>query len=1283
MVHFIKSYVARACSVVLLTAFITTGAVPPSYAQLTAQMPEPSAMLGLSAPYQPIMIKGLSVDRDNPFMFDFIMEQGQEPLAADALKKEGEKLIRYFLASLAISEKDQWVNLSPYEKEKLIPEALGVTELGRDLLVQDYILKQITSALTDPNKELGKEFWNRVHLRAQELYGTEDVPMDTFNKVWIMADRAEVFEQGNTAFVVDSHLKVLLEQDYVALKKNPDAGISEKAAETNAVTAGIIRDVILPELEKEVNTGKNFSNLRQMFNAIILAGWFKNNVKQALLNQVYTDRSTVTGIDLKDTAVKQRIYEQYLAAFQKGAYNFIKEEMVDGELTPRKYFSGGLVVEGTQAANPVVTHDAAKVSSVNPLVRFKTGIDMNSGVAAKLSDESMLTVNGEELAAAIATKPLSTKAIAAFFPQGLKNIYDPENGIVKVVQVNGKMYKSVDVAVALMMMRENLTKGSQVVDNKVQVALWEEAQPYSKVYTPLFRELSSEIMKTISATSSNSKGATVLENFYRSELESWRFAESIRAFVADSLGAIMKEGLALDYEQKGFSDAPESLAIRSLEGNKTLSLVKFTDGLSTDSEPVSGYGFTEDASKLVKRVGTYLGLTADDQVIYGKNIILVHNKATGKLLFLVSPNGKGLVAVSEALLSRAGIDMEDVSVKSVALEGELVNINGGKSKADLRGLMDFLKAYALQEEHEFSTKTVKLEKTGEEEITRTVPGVFESRWSDTKQWWPEEEVGTGVFTDVIENVAYYEPIEVAGKVQIGEFSHQVMPSRAYEQQRTGSLDLVDSGLESADSKDLTALLAQKPISPEAVAEYLSQDTAVTSNKVIKVNGHFYKGVDVLVALRIIQTTMDQDTTKKTKGIHRVLVTKDGKYVKEYIGLLKDVATELESAVMGAKLVTKDEMTGLVFAERSATDILNAGTAARAWVAEQMTEIAGQPIVSTYVRQTLVTAPATITLQALGSQEALTLQKFTDKINEDSEPVAGYAFGKDTKKVVKDGTYLNLGPDDQMFVGKNVLAVHNAAGKVSFYVSPTGQGLVSVDGKLLDGTLTWKVAGEVRSIDTSDLVEDLNAISRGYSMKSVELQGDVLIVRGEQISSRDGEVEQQEIAVDLLALSGAVMKEALVEHAFDRVTFNKEVTGQEEIQEWVEAGEEISMADTRSYREAGWEGTGRYRDVYGDVPSYTPIEVAGRISGKVDSASKDNTVSEKKFIKGGIDLDTAAMKWIVRKDGQGVEVKVDPAMVQRILTEGVNSLSPVIIKIEPVMNIRPLLGLEQSKGALQA
>jgi hypothetical protein len=285
----------------------------------------------------------------------------------------------------------------------MIPEALGQTDMGRDLLEQDYILKQITASLIYPENKLGRTFWDRVYAKAREMYGTTRIPVNTFNKVWIMADRAQVFEHNQTAFVVDSHLKVMLEEDYLALQKHQRQ--PEDMSPAHSITSQIVRAIILPELEKEVNTGKNFANLRQIFNSIILSSWYKRNLKEALLNQVYANKAKVKGIErhgvitsaakqsLQDLSPEQ-IYNQYLKAYKRGVFNYIKEDVNNaGEMIPRKYFSGGILGAGA-AAHPltesVTQADSAQLANSlsDPLVDFITGLDPVRGK----SDSAMISI---------------------------------------------------------------------------------------------------------------------------------------------------------------------------------------------------------------------------------------------------------------------------------------------------------------------------------------------------------------------------------------------------------------------------------------------------------------------------------------------------------------------------------------------------------------------------------------------------------------------------------------------------------------------------------------------------------------------------------------------------------------------------------------------------------------------------------------------------------------------------------------------------------------------------
>ncbi len=367
----------------ILLAFITTSIFGPtpcviaSEAKQSFYLPKPGALVHLSPEFNPPILKGLKVHPDNPFRFDFILDKGDSlPLVGRAregeqqeqLKQDATRLIKYFLASLTTPEKDLWVNLSPYEKDRIVPESFGQTEMGRDLLAQDYLLKQITASLIYPEDEIGKKFWKRIYEEAEKKFHTTNIPVNTFNKVWIVPEKAVVYEnaKAGTAYVVESKLKVMLEQDYLSLEKNtsqqnlssPNVLVGDPNT-TNILGSQIVREIIIPELTKEINTGKNFAQLRQVYQSLILATWYKKKIKDSILAQVYADKNKVAGVGYEKSLSSpnlpagrqvlsvgdpQHIYQQYLTAFKKGVFSYIKEDQdpATQQPIPRKYFSGGV-----------------------------------------------------------------------------------------------------------------------------------------------------------------------------------------------------------------------------------------------------------------------------------------------------------------------------------------------------------------------------------------------------------------------------------------------------------------------------------------------------------------------------------------------------------------------------------------------------------------------------------------------------------------------------------------------------------------------------------------------------------------------------------------------------------------------------------------------------------------------------------------------------------------------------------------------------------------------------
>lgn len=347
----------RFLSALIAFAFGINVAIPPAFAQSIStllNLPTPGTMVTTTPSFAPVLIKGVNIHPDNALKFDFIIDKGDSKLEGEAFNKEATKLIKYFLAALTIPEDQMWVNLSPYEKDRIVPQVFGQTEMGRDLLVQDYLLKQLTASLMYPDKQLGNEFWKRVHQKAKERFGTEEVPMNTFNKIWIVPEKSMVYEHEKGAFVVKSHLKVMLEEDYLALeanKKSTKHGLGDVKKEDLKVISGVqsevIKEILIPEIEKEVNEGKTFSSLRQIFNSVILASWYKQALKESLLGKVYVDQGKTKGIENEDKEINQKIYNQYVEAFKKGVYDYIKEDYDSKtqEIIPRQYFSGGIEVD--------------------------------------------------------------------------------------------------------------------------------------------------------------------------------------------------------------------------------------------------------------------------------------------------------------------------------------------------------------------------------------------------------------------------------------------------------------------------------------------------------------------------------------------------------------------------------------------------------------------------------------------------------------------------------------------------------------------------------------------------------------------------------------------------------------------------------------------------------------------------------------------------------------------------------------------------------------------------
>ena len=348
MNHGIKKSLIKAISACLLAAFLlnTSGAV--ALAQSTTLLlPAPTQFIHLSPNYSHPVLKGLKFNPNSPLKVEFIIDTADK---GEVSQEEASRLIKYFLAALTMPKEDIWVNLSPYEADTIAEEHLSQTDLGRDLLSQDFILKQLSSSLTYPESDTGKDFWKQTYKQVIQLAGTTNIPINTFNKVWIVPKSSEVYENKDTALITQARLDVLLEQDYLSLHKNISSIKNHQSKpkdkliqDINQASSNIMKQLILPKIKRDVNFGKNFANLRQIYHSLILGFWFKGKFKDTIYKH-YINQAKIKGINLPgDTDSKDKIYQHYLKAFKTGLYDYIKADYdpKSQKNIRRRYFSGG------------------------------------------------------------------------------------------------------------------------------------------------------------------------------------------------------------------------------------------------------------------------------------------------------------------------------------------------------------------------------------------------------------------------------------------------------------------------------------------------------------------------------------------------------------------------------------------------------------------------------------------------------------------------------------------------------------------------------------------------------------------------------------------------------------------------------------------------------------------------------------------------------------------------------------------------------------------------------
>ncbi|MDD5080081.1 MAG: hypothetical protein PHH68_07190 [Candidatus Omnitrophica bacterium] len=257
-------------------------------------------------------------------------------------EESGRRLMDFFILGLNVREDKFWANLTPGDPDNIIDPDLAGTPLGEVMLRADLRLKKDFCELTNPQfSQSGKKYWAALSEKAAEL-GIKKIP--AMNRVWIVPEEAAVYEARNGAYITESRLKVCLKINYSAgLLKD---GGGKAYGELSEYAGELVRDIILPELDKRVNEDFLYADLRQVNRALILARWYNNKFGDGRGFNLKNTLTASSRPEINAGLLKKQIYDDYMDSLSNGEYVVVGpsgwSSALDYLRPKKRYISGGV-----------------------------------------------------------------------------------------------------------------------------------------------------------------------------------------------------------------------------------------------------------------------------------------------------------------------------------------------------------------------------------------------------------------------------------------------------------------------------------------------------------------------------------------------------------------------------------------------------------------------------------------------------------------------------------------------------------------------------------------------------------------------------------------------------------------------------------------------------------------------------------------------------------------------------------------------------------------------------
>ncbi|WP_129306892.1 hypothetical protein [Streptomyces sp. L2] len=216
---------------------------------------------------------------------------------------------------LALTPDKFWVNLNPDQPDKIMDSTFAKTDAGRVLLESDFAMKADFAHAMNPNKNPdAKKFWDTAPRR-------DGTPCFPSVRLWIEPKPAKVREQDGGIYILDAPLKVSTE--WMDVKYHPPgARVCDLTAPEKRASEALLRQFVIPRVDKEVNTGAGYADLRRVYKSRVAAEF----IRQQDARKATDFRPIINSNDMgrwplrapNQNWTKQDTYQKYLKSLREG-----------------------------------------------------------------------------------------------------------------------------------------------------------------------------------------------------------------------------------------------------------------------------------------------------------------------------------------------------------------------------------------------------------------------------------------------------------------------------------------------------------------------------------------------------------------------------------------------------------------------------------------------------------------------------------------------------------------------------------------------------------------------------------------------------------------------------------------------------------------------------------------------------------------------------------------------------------------------------------------------------